>query len=108
MNHRKSFSLKRKSKFKIFGKSKNVLDKIQIAINNLNKEIDSINTALIKHYKLLDKEKVRFERSNNKKDCLTKQLEEMISTSETHQNKLIKNLSEKLKLSEKFVNTNKY
>ena len=108
MNHRKSFSLKRKSKFKIFGKSKNELDKIQIAINNLNKEIDSINTALIKHYKLLDKEKVRFERSNNKKDCLTKKLEEMISTSETHQNKLIKNLSEKLKLSEKFVNTNKY
>ena len=32
----------------------------------------------------------------------------MISLSEKHQNNLIKNLSEKLKLSEKFVNTNKY
>ena len=106
--HRKTFSFKRQGKFKIFGKSNNELDKIQIKINNLNKEIDSINNALIKHYKILDKEKVSFERSNSKKDIYTKKLEEMISVSEIYQNNLIKNLSEKLKLSEKFVNTNKY
>ena len=106
--HRKTFSFKRQGKFKIFGKSNNELDKIQIKINNLNKEIDLINNALIKHYKILDKEKVSFERSNSKKDIYTKKLEEMISVSEIYQNNLIKNLSEKLKLSEKFVNTNKY
>ena len=109
INQRKSFSLKKGGKFKIFGKTtNNELDKIQIKINNLNKEIDSINNALIKHYKLLDKEKQSFERNNFKKDNLTKKLEEMISISEVYQTKLIKNLSEKLKLSEKFVNTNKY
>ena len=109
INQRKSFSLKKGGKFKIFGKTtNNELDKIQIKINNLNKEIDSINNALIKHYKLLDKEKQSFERNNFKKDNLTKKLEEMISKSEVYQTKLIKNLSEKLKLSEKFVNTNKY
>ena len=108
MHRRKSFSLKKEGKFKIFGKSKNELDKIQIKINELNKEIDSINNALIKHYKILDKEKESFDRSSNKKNNLTKKLEEMISISEKHQNELIKNLSEKLKLSEKFVNTNKY
>ena len=32
----------------------------------------------------------------------------MINQSELHQNKLLKNLSEKLKLSEKFVYMNKY
>ena len=107
-NQGKSFSLKKIGKFKIFKKPNNELDKIQIKINNLNKEIDSINNALIKHYKILDKEKESLERNNDKKENLTKKLEEMISVSEIHQNKLIKNLSEKLKLSEKFVNTNKY
>ena len=107
-NQGKSFSLKKIGKFKIFKKPNNELDKIQIKINNLNKEIDSINNALIKHYKILDKEKESLERNNDKKENLTKRLEEMISVSEMHQNKLIKNLSEKLKLSEKFVNTNKY
>ena len=107
-NQGKSFSLKKIGKFKIFKKPNNELDKIQIKINNLNKEIDSINNALIKHYKILDKEKESLERNNDKKENLTKKLEEMISVSEMHQNKLIKNLSEKLKLSEKFVNTNKY
>ena len=106
--HRKTFSFKRQGKYKMFGKQNNELDKIQVKINNLNKEIDSINNALIKHYKILDKEKESYERSNSKKDNFTKKLEEMISVSEMYQNNLIKNLSEKLKLSEKFVNTNKY
>ena len=56
----------------------------------------------------MDKEKESYERSNSKKDNFTKKLEEMMSVSEIYQNNLIKNLSEKLKLSEKFVNTNKY
>ena len=107
-NKRKSFSFKKIGKFKIFGKKTNELEKIQIKINTLNKEIDAINNALIKHYKILDKEKESLERNSYKKENLTKKLEEMISVSEIYQNKLIKNLSEKLKLSEKFVNTNKY
>ena len=108
LNQRKSFSFKKTKKFKIFGKANNELDKIEIKINELNKEIDSLNKSLMKHYKILDKEKNNFEKNNNKKEELTKKLEEMISLSEKHQNNLIKNLSEKLKLSEKFVNTNKY
>ena len=107
-NKKKSFSFKKIGKFKIFGKKTNELEKIQIKINTLNKEIDDINNALIKHYKILDKEKESLERNSYKKENLTKKLEEMISVSEIYQNKLIKNLSEKLKLSEKFVNTNKY
>ena len=107
-NKKKSFSFKKIGKFKIFGKKSNELEKIQIKINTLNKEIDAINNALIKHYKILDKEKESLERNSYKKENLTKKLEEMISVSEIYQNKLIKNLSEKLKLSEKFVNTNKY
>ena len=107
-NKKKSFSFKKIGKFKIFGKKTNELEKIQIKINTLNKEIDAINNALIKHYKILDKEKESLERNSYKKENLTKKLEEMISVSEIYQNKLIKNLSEKLKLSEKFVNTNKY
>ena len=107
-NKKKSFSFKKIGKFKIFGKKTNELEKIQIKINTLNKEIDTINNALIKHYKILDKEKESLERNSYKKENLTKKLEEMISGSEIYQNKLIKNLSEKLKLSEKFVNTNKY
>ena len=108
IKEKKSFSMKKSRKFKFFGKVNNELDKIQIKINSLNKEIDSINDALIKHYKILDKEKISLEKNNNKKADLTKKLEEMISSSEIFQNELIKNLSEKLKLSEKFVNTNKY
>ena len=108
INQRKSFSVKKTGKFKIFRKTKNELDKIQLKINSLNKDIDSINNALIKHYKILDKEKVSFERNSLKKENLTKKLEEMINQSELHQNKLLKNLSEKLKLSEKFVYMNKY
>ena len=107
MNHRKSFSFKKYGRFKILGKV-NELDKIQIKINGLDKEIDSINKALIKHYKILDKEKEKLEKYRNKKDNLIKSLEEIISKSEVYQNNLLKNLSEKLKLSEKFVDTNRY
>jgi len=106
--NKKSFSLKKYTKFKIFGKANNELDKIQIKINELNKEIDSINKSLIKHYKIYDKEKMSFEKNNIIKESLTKKLEEMVNESEKYQNKLIKNLSEKLKLSEKFVFSNQY
>ena len=106
--NKKSFSLKKYAKFKIFGKANNELDKIQLKINELNKEIDSINNSLIKHYKIYDNEKMSFEKNNNKKEVLTKRLEEMINESEKYQTKLIKNLSEKLKLSEKFVFSNQY
>ena len=108
ITNKKSFSLKKYAKLKIFGKANNELDKIQIKIDELNKEIDSINKSLIKHYKIYDNEKMSFERNNDKKETLIKKLEEMVSESEIYQNKLIKNLSEKLKLSEKFVFSNQY
>ena len=77
-------------------------------IQSLDKEIDSINKALIKHYKIMDKEKIKMEKNKIKKENLTKLLKDVISKSEVYQNQLLKNLSEKLKLSEKFVDTNRY
>jgi hypothetical protein len=105
--NRKSFSLKKHAKFTILGKASE-LDKIQMKIQSLDKEIDSINKALIKHYKIMDKEKMKMEKNKTKKENLTKLLKDVISKSEVYQNQLLKNLSEKLKLSEKFVDTNRY
>ena len=105
--NRKSFSLKKHAKFTILGKASE-LDKIQMKIQSLDKEIDSINKALIKHYKIMDKEKIKMEKNKTKKENLTKLLKDVISKSEVYQNQLLKNLSEKLKLSEKFVDTNRY
>ena len=107
-NIRKAFSFKKLSKFNIFGKNKNELDKIQAQINNLEKEIDSINKSLIKSITILDKDKSNFDKVMSKKNKLKNKFDELINSSQKYKNDLLKNLSEKLKLSVKFVSTNKY
>ena len=107
-NINKHFSLKKIGKLPIFGGKTNELNKIQKQINNLEKEIDSINKALIKNYNILDKDKSSYEKSKNKKDKLKKKFDELINQSQKYKDNLLKNLSEKLKLSAKFVSTNKY
>ena len=91
----------------IFGK-KSELEKINKKINTLNKEIDVINKSLIKQYNILDKDKSSLQRSKNKKEQYKKKFDELINSSQLYRNGLMKNLSEKLKLSAKFAATNKY
>ena len=74
----------------------------------MDKEIIEINDELIKNYKILDKNKSSLDRAIKKKEVLTKKLDNLIKESQSYKRNLIKNLSEKLKLSEKFVATNKY
>ena len=107
-NNKRPSSFKKLSKFNLFNGKTNELDKIQSKINNLDKEIDSINSALIKNYKILDKDKNKLEKSKQKKNEYKKKFDELINNSQKYKNDLLKNLSEKLKLSAKFVSTNKY
>ena len=104
----RKLSFKKFSKFKIFGKKSNELDKIRIKIINLEKEINSLNKLLMEQYKIYDKKKLSLEKSLNKKEEYKKKLEELIGESQKFKNDLLKNLSKKLKLSAKFVNTNNY
>ena len=108
INKQRKFSFKKLASFNIFNKKSNELDKIRIKINNLEKEINSINSVLIKNYKILDKDKLSLEKSQKKKEQLKKKLEKLIDESQNYKNELLKNLSKKLKLSVKFVNTNNY
>ena len=105
---KRHLSFKKIGNFRLFGGNKNELDKIKIQVNNLEKEIDSINKDLIKNYGILDKDKNDYEKIKNKKDKLKHKFDELINNSQKYKNDLLKNLSEKLKLSAKFVTTNKY
>ena len=89
-------------------KKKSEFDKIEKKIIVMDKEIIEINDELIKNYKILDKNKSSLDRAIKKKEVLKKKLDNLIKESQSYKRNLIKNLSEKLKLSEKFVATNKY
>ena len=108
INDKRRFSFKKFGNFGLFSKKSNELEKIRIQINNLDKEIDSINNAIIKNYKILDKNKTSLEKSKNKKETYKKKLDDLINQSQKYKDQLLKNLSEKLKLSVKFVSTNNY
>jgi hypothetical protein len=107
--NKRRFSFKKFGNFSLFSrKPSDELEKIKIKINNLDKEIDSINNGIIKNYKILDKYKLSLEKSTNKKDAYKKKLDDLINQSQKYKDELLKNLSEKLKLSVKFVSTNNY
>ena len=107
INSRK-FSFKNFKKISLFGRKSNELEKIKKEINKLEKEIDSINNVLIENYKILDKIKISLEKYKNKKEKYKKKFDELINNSENFRKNLLKELSQKLKLSVKFVNTNNY
>ena len=93
----------------IKSKSKNNIseyDKIQKKLNGLKKEIEINNKALFEQYKKLDKKKMSLEKVTTTKEKLIKQLNDLIQNSEKIKKELLKNLSEKLKLTAKFVSTN--
>ena len=103
--------LKGIKKFKFnFIKKGNVseYDKIQKKLQILEKDINVSNKALFEEYKRLDKRKMKFEKVSKTKEKLKKQLNDIVQNSEKIKRELLKNLSEKLKLTAKFVSTNQY
>ena len=109
---RKSQELKESKKFKFnFIKIKGNVseyDKLQKKIQVLEKDINIINKTLFDEYIKLDKKKMSFEKVSKAKEKLKKQLNDIIQNSEKIKKELLKNLSEKLKLTAKFVSTNQY
>ena len=101
---------KRKSKFNfIRSKSSNSeYDKLENKLQALLKEIDINNKNLFEQYKKLDKRKMSLEKVTKTKEKLKKQLNDVVQSSEKIKKELLKNLSEKLKLTAKFVSTNQY
>ena len=81
---------------------------IEIKINILVKEIENNNQTLLDEYSNLDRKKLMMEKAEGKKSELKKQLDDILTESEKAKKEAIKVLSEKLKLSEKFVATNQY
>ena len=82
--------------------------KIQKKIKEINKNIDEKNKILENNQKILDKYKNDLEICKNEQNMLKQQLQNIESNSEKTKKNLLKNLSEKLKLSAKFVATSKY
>ena len=108
-NIKRKFSLKKfSSNFKIFSGKTNELDKIKNKIIRLDKEINSLNDELIKNYKILDQNRLNLEKNTSKLELLKKKLDEKIKESHKFETDLLKNLSQKLKLSVKFVFNNQY
>ena len=109
-NSNKPSQEKRKSRFKFMrSKSSNSeYDKLEEKLHVLLKEIDINNKNLFEQYKKLDKRKMSLEKVSKTKEKLKKQLNDIVQNSEKIKKELLKNLSEKLKLTAKFVSTNQY
>ena len=82
--------------------------KIQKKIKDINKFIDDKIKSLDYNQKILDKYKNELEISRNEQNMLKQQYQNMENNSNKVKKDLLKNLSEKLKLSAKFVATSKY
>ena len=82
--------------------------KIKKKIKDINKNIDEKNKLLDSNQKLLDKYKKDLEICKNEQNLLQQQLDTIQKKSEKTKRDLLKNLSERLKLSAKFVATSKY
>ena len=110
INTNKEEKPKKKKRFGfIRGKSSgSEYDKLQKKLNALKKEIDANNKALFEQYKKLDKKKISLEKVKNSKERLIKKLNDIVQNSEKIKKELLKTLSEKLKLTAKFVSTNQY
>ena len=108
-NANKDSKENKKFKFKfITGKNTSEYEKLKKKVQGLTKDIDISNKALFEEYKKLDKKKISLEKVTKTKEKLKKQLNDIIQNSEKIKRELLKNLSEKLKLTAKFVSTNTY
>ncbi len=88
----------KKKLFKLKNNKKNPegYDKILKKLNNVNKEIQKDNKALLIACEKMDKKLAILERITFKRDELKKQLDIILNTSELTKRELIKNLSNKL------------
>ena len=93
---------------KIIKTDKDEKSNIENKINLLEKELENNNKTLLVEYVNLDRKKLALEKAEEKRDELKKQLDDILNDSEKAKKEAIKTLSEKLKLSEKFVATNQY
>ena len=104
--------VKKKNKFikllKIKKEPKTESEKLQKKLKKTNKEIDNVNKTLFENYKILDKKKYHLEKIKKERDEFKNKLENIFKESENIKKYLLKNLSQKLKLTAKFVATNKY
>ena len=82
--------------------------KIQKKIKDINKILEEKIKNLNYNEKILDKYKNELEKSRNEQNLLKQQLLNMEKKANKTKKDLLKNLSEKLKLSAKFVATSKY
>ena len=82
--------------------------KIQKKIKDINKILEEKIKNLNYNENILDKYKNELEKSRNEQNLLKQQLLNMEKNSNKTKKDLLKNLSEKLKLSAKFVATSKY
>lgn len=91
--------------------------KIVKQITKLKKDIEVANKSLLHNviylffilqYQLLDKKKYKLEKEEHEKDLIEKEYKALNNMIKLEKRKMLKNLSEKLKLSVKFVTTSKF
>ena len=101
---------RKKSRFNFIRSKSNLseYDKLQKKLQTLLKDMDINNKALLEQYKKLDKKKMSLEKVIKNKEKLKKQLNDIVQNAEKIKKELLQNLSEKLKLTAKFVSTNQY
>lgn len=93
---------------KLHPKHSSDYEKLQKKRKDKEKELDKYNKIMLDNFKLLDKKKYALEKIGKEKEKCVSLLQDMLDKSEKGKKELIKNLSQKLKLSAKFVSTNKY
>ena len=101
---------RKKSRFNFIRSKSNLseYDKLQKKLQTLLKDMDINNKALLEQYKKLDKKKMSLEKVIKNKEKLKKQLNDIVQNAEKIKKELLQSLSEKLKLTAKFVSTNQY
>ena len=100
-------SKKHKSIKDIF-KGKSQEEKMESKLKKISKELDSINNDLIENFQLVDSKKHKVDKLNKKLNKYKTELKNLNEKFLLEKKQLLKDLSEKLKLSAKFVLTNKY
>ncbi len=100
-------SKKHKSIKDIF-KGKSQEEKMESKLKKISKELDSINNDLIENFQLVDSKKNKVDKLNKKLNKYKTELKNLNEKFLLEKKQLLKDLSEKLKLSAKFVLTNKY
>ena len=96
------------SVFNYFSGENSESSKIQKKIRDINKKIEEVNKEVENNSELLDKYQKDLDVCREEKNIMETQLEKMNNLLNETKRELLKNLSEKLKLSAKFVATNKY